>query len=196
MAQRFTVKQIAAQAGISTATVDRVLNRRPGVHAQTRLRVDHAIAELEQESLSLPALAKDKVEPAVNASDKDAFATVSSWVRGQMREGGRYEHVTPSERTRVNERLDEMTGLFEQAPAVDRMSDEQKLRMFNSQEEVNAILAKRDNERLVCKNVKPIGSHIPVRQCMTAGELEARRRADDQYLRRTQQTPQHKSDRT
>ncbi|HEX7768600.1 MAG TPA: hypothetical protein VF422_01075 [Dokdonella sp.] len=154
------------------------------------------IAALLVAFLALPALAKDKVEPAVNASDKDAFATVSSWVRGQMREGGRYEHVTPSERTRVNERLDEMTGLFEQAPAVDRMSDEQKLRMFNSQEEVNAILAKRDNERLVCKNVKPIGSHIPVRQCMTAGELEARRRADDQYLRRTQQTPQHKSDRT
>ena len=87
-------------------------------------------------------------------------------------------------------------GLIASGFAADRMSDEQKLRMFNSQEEVNAILAKRDNERLVCKNVKPIGSHIPVRQCMTAGELEARRRADDQYLRRTQKTPQHKSDRT
>lgn len=48
MPQRFTVKQIAAQAGISTATVDRVLNERPGVHAQTRLRVERAISELER----------------------------------------------------------------------------------------------------------------------------------------------------
>src|SRR4051812_8014214 len=48
MPQRFTVKQIAAQAGISTATVDRVLNERPGVHAQTKLRVERAVSELDR----------------------------------------------------------------------------------------------------------------------------------------------------
>ena len=56
MAQRFTVKQIAAQAGISTATVDRVLNQRPGVHAQTRLRVEHAVAELERRAAASLAI--------------------------------------------------------------------------------------------------------------------------------------------
>jgi LacI family transcriptional regulator len=48
MPQRFTIKQIAAQAGLGTATVDRVINRRAGVHQQTQLRVEHAIAELER----------------------------------------------------------------------------------------------------------------------------------------------------
>lgn len=143
--------------------------------------------------LALPAFAKDRPDPAVNASTKDAFATVSTWVRGQMQDGGRYLHVTPSERTRVSERLDQISGIFEKVPAVDQMSDEDKLKLFNYQEEVNAILANRDSERLICKNVKPIGSNIPVKQCMTAGEIEARRRSDDQYLRRTQQTPQHRS---
>src|SRR5690242_12321053 len=56
MPQRFTVKQIAAQAGISTATVDRVLNRRPGVHAQTQLRVEHAVAELERRAAASLAI--------------------------------------------------------------------------------------------------------------------------------------------
>jgi hypothetical protein len=73
------------------------------------------------------------------------------------------------------------------------MSDADKTAMFNKQEEVNAILAKRDNERLICKNEKPIGSNIPVKTCQTAGEIEARRRNDSQYLRRTQNTPQLKS---
>ena len=56
MPQRFTIKQIAAQAGISTATVDRVLNDRKGVHAQTRLRVSHAIAELERRAAASLAI--------------------------------------------------------------------------------------------------------------------------------------------
>lgn len=54
--QRFTIKQIAAQAGISTATVDRVLNARAGVHHQTRLRVERAIAELDRRAAASLAI--------------------------------------------------------------------------------------------------------------------------------------------
>ncbi len=41
-----TVHDIAERAGVSLATIDRVLNMRPGVHAATRARVEAAIAEL------------------------------------------------------------------------------------------------------------------------------------------------------
>lgn len=151
------------------------------------MRAIQYVAVLLLAFLALPALAKkDEVEAAVNASTRDAFETVSAWVRGQMKEGGRYAHVTATERTRVDTRLGEMESLFQKSAAVDQMSDDDKLRLFNYQEEVNAILAERDSERLVCKNVKPIGSNIPVKQCMTAGEMEARRRNDVDYLRKTQ----------
>lgn len=142
---------------------------------------------------SLPLAAKEKIDPAVNASSKDAFETVSTWVRKQMDAGGRYSYVTPDERSKVNSRLDEMEHLFGDKSEVSQMSDADKTAMFNKQEEVNSILAKRDNERLICKNEKPIGSNIPVKTCQTAGELEARRRNDSQYLQRTQNSPQLRS---
>lgn len=47
--KKFTVKQIAAQAGFSTATVDRVLHGRSGVHQQTKQRIEQAISELEDQ---------------------------------------------------------------------------------------------------------------------------------------------------
>lgn len=51
MTHRFPVKDIALQAGLGPATVDRVLNGRGGVRPVTVARVHHAIAELaEQES--------------------------------------------------------------------------------------------------------------------------------------------------
>ncbi|KWF18690.1 DNA-binding protein [Burkholderia pseudomultivorans] len=49
MAHRFLMKEIALQAGLGLATVDRVLNGRPHVREHTRQRVRHAIKELEEQ---------------------------------------------------------------------------------------------------------------------------------------------------
>jgi len=55
MTHRFPIKEIALQAGLSTATVDRVMNGRAHVSPQTRRRVEDAIAELEQQEGQLAA---------------------------------------------------------------------------------------------------------------------------------------------
>ena len=49
MPDRFPMKEIAFQAGLSLATVDRVLNARPGVRATTKARVAAALDELERQ---------------------------------------------------------------------------------------------------------------------------------------------------
>ena len=50
MTHEFPIKEIAMQAGLSLATVDRVLNRRGGVRAITARRVAQAIRELGRQS--------------------------------------------------------------------------------------------------------------------------------------------------
>lgn len=44
---KFTLKQIAAQSGLSLATLDRALHQRGNVHARTLHRIQQAIADLE-----------------------------------------------------------------------------------------------------------------------------------------------------
>ncbi|AXU97697.1 LacI family transcriptional regulator [Erwinia persicina] len=46
---KFSIKQIAAQAGVSKATVDRALHQRGAVHARTERRIAQAISDLEQQ---------------------------------------------------------------------------------------------------------------------------------------------------
>ncbi|WNC94858.1 LacI family DNA-binding transcriptional regulator [Paraburkholderia sp. FT54] len=53
MAHRFLIKEIALQAGLGVATVDRVLNSRANVREHTRRRVEQAIRELEKQELQL-----------------------------------------------------------------------------------------------------------------------------------------------
>ncbi|MDB5525648.1 MAG: putative transcriptional regulatory protein LacI family [Rhizobium sp.] len=49
MAHDYLIKDIAFQAGMSVATVDRVINGRQGVRRQTRARIEAAIEELRQQ---------------------------------------------------------------------------------------------------------------------------------------------------
>lgn len=126
--------------------------------------------------------AEEKPDAAVNASTKDAFETVSVWVRKQMEAGGRYSYVAAADKSKVNSELDDMGKLLQARGDVDHMTPDEKKEMFVKQTDVNAILAKHDNERIICKNEAPIGSHIPVKTCQTAGMIEARRRNDVQYM--------------
>jgi LacI family transcriptional regulator, galactose operon repressor len=63
---RPTVHDIAAVAGVSLATVDRVLNQRPGVRGVTRLRVEDAIREIGYvRDVAAANLAKGRLYPLV-----------------------------------------------------------------------------------------------------------------------------------
>lgn len=55
MTHRFPIKEIARQAGLGVATVDRVLNARPHVSPQARRRVTAALQELEAQEAQLAA---------------------------------------------------------------------------------------------------------------------------------------------
>jgi LacI family transcriptional regulator len=53
MSHPFLIKEIALQAGLGTATVDRVLNGRAHVREHTRRRVMQAIKELEKQQMTM-----------------------------------------------------------------------------------------------------------------------------------------------
>lgn len=55
MTHRFPLKEVARQAGLGTATVDRAINNRAHVSPQTKARVAAAIAELEGQEAQLAA---------------------------------------------------------------------------------------------------------------------------------------------
>jgi LacI family transcriptional regulator len=53
MPHRYKVREIAQQSGLSEATVDRVLNERPGVRETTRAEVMQAITDLDKQRAQL-----------------------------------------------------------------------------------------------------------------------------------------------
>ncbi|MEK7383093.1 MAG: hypothetical protein AAB262_07385 [Elusimicrobiota bacterium] len=109
-----------------------------------------------------PVLAP-KVAPA-------EFLRTLQMVREEIKPGGRWEYVPSVDRPGLEASMKTMEALLAGRDAVDSMSEDDKMRLFNAQERINAILARNDGQRVVCEMVKPTGSHNAKRLCLTYAE--------------------------
>ncbi|MEO8669981.1 MAG: hypothetical protein ABI411_01625 [Tahibacter sp.] len=135
----------------------------------------------------VPAFAQAKEKPAgaLNVETKIQFDEQAAAVRAQLDVGGRYEFVLPAERKTIELRLEQMELLLSAATNADDLKDKQKVDLMVAQEEINAILTKRDGKRLICEQVSPVGSHRKIQQCGTYADRERERRESQKYMRET-----------
>lgn len=131
-------------------------------------------------ALCFPAFAKKPVEQVIAAEPADTpekFEVVVAEVRSEIAPGKRYEFLRGRDLETVERTLDQMTALLVANGSIGAMNPEEVSEMITYQERVNGLLARNADDRLVCSYDKPVGSHIPKRQCYTAREI-ARNRED------------------
>ncbi len=148
------------------------------------MRIAKAVVFAVGLALSIGAMAAEKLDPALQAVTKEKFDDQAAAIRQQMKPGGRWEFVDSDERASVNSRLDEIASVLAAATA-DELSREQKAKVLQAQEDVNAILTKKDGRRLICQQVAPTGSNRKQKQCSTFAERERQRRDSRDFLRQT-----------
>lgn len=149
------------------------------------MRIAKAVVFAVGLALSMGALAAEKLDPALQAVTKEKFDDQAAAIRQQMKPGGRWEFVDSEERSRVNSRLDEIASLLASSASADELSRDDKGKLLEAQEDVNAILTKKDGRRLICQQVAPTGSNRKQKQCSTYAERERQRRDSRDFLRQT-----------
>lgn len=135
----------------------------------------------------------DDGKPVVKADTKENFEAVAAAIRKQMQPGGRWQYIDNKERTTIDGSFADMGKLYDQFGSVDKMDSAAKVRLLADQSTVNAILTKKDGERLICQDQIPVGSHLPVKTCKTYAQIQAERNTAQDYLRRHGASPQNKS---
>ena len=125
----------------------------------------------------------------VKADTKEAFDKVAADVRAQMSPDGRYAYIQPDERDKVDAGLAEMSKQFDATGSVDKMDKATRVKLFNEQETVNAILTLRDRDRLICERGAQPGTRIVGTSCHTYGDLEAARQASEKFMNERAVTP-------
>jgi LacI family transcriptional regulator len=113
-----TLAEIARLAGVGTATVDRVLNRRPGVHAETAERVMQVVAKLgavrqpgrprKGENFRFAYVLPDDASPFINLIDRQIAQSAGDF---------RHQHITE-----ITHRIDARDPV-QFAATLERLSD-------------------------------------------------------------------------
>lgn len=130
-------------------------------------------------------------QPVVKADNKENFEAVVAAIHKQMSPGGRWEYINASERVTIDGSFGDMRQLYDRYGSVDKMDQAAKLRLFADQNTVNTILTKKDGERVICKSVVPVGSHLPVQSCQTYAQMQAEHNRSQEILRRNAPTTQN-----
>lgn len=123
----------------------------------------------------------------VRADNKESFEAIVAAIHKQMAPGGRWQFVDKGERATIDGSFADMSELYNQYGSVDKMNSAAKARLLADQNTVNAVLTKKDGDRLICKNEVPVGSHLPIRTCRTYAQIEQERRQAQSGLMRLNQ---------
>ena len=131
-----------------------------------------------------PLLPREKIAPA-------EFPAVADWIAGEMAPAGRFEHVTAREREAVERDLDQIRAVLAGVERIEDLDESTRVGLLNAQERINAVLTRRDGERLVCERRARLGSNRRETWCETYAEQQDRirntRERTDRLNRRIQQ---------
>ena len=129
------------------------------------------------------AIPEDHGKPVVRADTADNFAAIVAAIRQQMQPAGRWQYIDKDERVTINGSFADMQTLYDKFGSVDKMDKAAIVRLLADQSTVNAILTKKDGERLICQNEMPVGSHIRIKTCQTYAQIQAEHRNAQEFLR-------------
>lgn len=118
------------------------------------------------------AQAHNTSKVVVQADTKENFEAVVAAIQKQMTPGGRWQYLDKGERATIDGNFADMGTLYNKYGSVDKMSPTAKAQLFADQNTVNAVLTKKDGDRLICKSEVPVGSHLPIRTCRTFAQIE------------------------
>jgi hypothetical protein len=129
------------------------------------------------------AIPEEHGKPVVKADTTDNFQAIVAAIHQQMQPGGRWQYIDTDERTTIDGSFADMGKLYDQFGSVDKMDQNARIRLLADQNTVNAILTKKDGDRLICQSQIPVGSHLPVKTCKTYAQLQAEQRGAQEFMR-------------
>jgi hypothetical protein len=127
-------------------------------------------------SLGAQVSADEVIKNRVAADTPEKLQAVAKEIRDEMGPGGRYEFINGEDKAKVDIDLASMTAMLEKSGSVAAMTQQQKVQLFNTQEQLNGILTHSDRNRLVCEHKATVGTTIPRTTCQTVAEIEQNRK--------------------
>jgi hypothetical protein len=116
--------------------------------------------------------------PALGASkattikaDPSVFPSAKAQIEKDLADGKTYSELTATKKREVLAALERIEDVLAEAPSVEALPTEAKVKLINDQEFVNTVLTQvREDSRLICRQESKTGSHRRMPKCQTLAE--------------------------
>lgn len=88
---------------------------------------------------------------------------------------GRYKKMPASKRQEILRKQDELLRMLEGKETPEDLSEAQRIATFNSLEWIEAAINNEDDERMICRRERTIGSNRVTRTCRTEAQMATER---------------------
>ena len=106
-----------------------------------------------------------------HATDTQSLAQQATALRQALRPGGEYASLDSRSRYLVEQRLDEMTGLFQRHGSTSAMSDAEQVRLFDAEQSIDRLLSGSSAGLWHCEQAPTTGSHLARTFCWPYDDL-------------------------
>ena len=114
---------------------------------------------------------------ALDATSAEDFRQQAQALRTEMAAGGKYAKLSPSDQARVGKQLDRLQGIYDKRADGGSMSNLDQVALVNASEEINAVLSGDEDQKMVCEQVRKLGSNRTEKICLTVAQRNAAREA-------------------
>lgn len=122
--------------------------------------------------LSAPLVSASGMPEPRRIDDIPTFLAQQRDIADAIENAKKFRHVSNSQRDRLAKAQDTLLTLLEGRSSIDELDADERVRLYNAQEEVNAVLTDADLDRPICQRRKPVGSHRPILECYTRRERD------------------------
>lgn len=130
----------------------------------------------------LPTLSSAATTVRMDASTMTEFDQQSA----ELRAHAAYADLSTDDRKEVDSSLERLHKLFSKRAAGKTLSNNDQVALTNAESQINAIISGRPGDRIICEQVKKLGSNRSERVCQTVAARDAAR-SDSQQTVRSQQ---------
>ncbi len=113
----------------------------------------------------------------LDATSSADFRTRADELRREMAPGGKYGQLSAADQARVGKQLDRLQEVYDKREAGKRINNSDQVVLVNASEEINAVLSGDEDQKLVCEQVRKLGSNRTEKVCLTVAQRKAAREA-------------------
>ena len=103
------------------------------------------------------------------------FLQRQQYLRNDLEKTSKFSHIDNQSKQKIYAAQDVLFTVLKDKQSIDQLSDDEKVKVYNAQTEIAAVMSNAEVDRPICQNRPKMGSHLQQIECVSQRQRESER---------------------